>query len=88
MDMRIPKTNLQLLIVCERAGRAIPLARISDSTLVATAARSAIAAAAARADEIAKADMVLGAIERAEAHRLSEVLGALLPGISRVPRIM
>jgi hypothetical protein len=31
MDMRIPKTSLQLLIVCERAGRAIPLARISDS---------------------------------------------------------
>jgi hypothetical protein len=86
--MRIPKHNVQLVLVCERAGRAIPLARVSDATLVATAARSAIAAAAARADEIAKADSVLGTIEHAEAHRLREVLGALLPGISPTSRLM
>ncbi len=82
------KNNVQLVLVCERGGRAIPLARIADATLVASAARSAIAAAAARADEIAKADAILGTIERAEAHRLSEVLGALLPGVSSIKRLM
>jgi hypothetical protein len=80
--------KVHIVLVCERAGRAIPLARVADATLVATAARTAIAAAAARAEEIAKADTVLGALERAEAHRLSEVLGALLPGVSTAPRIM
>lgn len=75
---------VHVVLVCERAGRAIPLARVADPALVASAARTAIAAARARADEIAKADAVLGTIERAEAHRLSEVLGALLPGVARV----
>ncbi len=82
------KNRIEILLVCECAGRAIPLARISDSTLIVTAARTAIAAADARAEEIAKADAVLGAIERAEAHRLSEVLGALLPGIRGAARVM
>jgi len=74
--------KIHVVLVCERAGRTIPLARVADDALVDTVARSAIAAATSRADEIARADTVLGTIERAEARRLSEVLSALLPGIT------
>jgi hypothetical protein len=74
--------KVHIVLVCERAGRAIPLARISDSTLVTTAAKTAIAEATHRATEITKADPILGVIESAEARRLSDVLTALLPGIT------
>ena len=80
--------NIQILLVCQRAGRAIPLARVADATLVTSAARTAMVAADARADEIGRADVVLGALERAEANRLREVLGVLLPGLGAMQRVM
>jgi hypothetical protein len=78
----MPKPNIQLVLVCERAGRAIPLARVADTELVKVAARTAIAVASARADEIARTDAVLGALEHAEARRLRDVLDALVPGMA------
>ena len=80
--------RVEIVLVFERSGRAIPLARVADATLVASAARTAMVAADQRADAIGRGDAVLGALERAEAHRLREVLGVLLPGVRAVPRLM
>ncbi|MCC6363180.1 MAG: hypothetical protein IT165_06620 [Bryobacterales bacterium] len=76
------RCKVHVVLVCESGGKTIPLARVADDALVDTVARTAIAAATARADEISKADVVLGALERAEARRLSDVLTELLPGIT------
>ncbi len=73
--------RLSVLLVYESPDRKrrVPLARVVDARLTASAARLAIEHAAARAVEIERTDAELGVLERAEARRLRDVLGALVP---------
>jgi hypothetical protein len=60
----------------------IPIARISDPVLSLAAARSAIAAAEARAADFSRMDGLLAEVEMAEARRLREVLSLLIPDLA------
>jgi hypothetical protein len=59
----------------------VPIARVNDPVLSLAAARSAIAAAEARAATFSGTDCLLAEVEMAEARRLREVLSLLIPGL-------
>ena len=60
-------------------GDSITIARVSDRSLLVGAARTAIAEATAQAVRAAAEDPSLGVLHTAEANRLSEALGKLIP---------
>jgi Asp/Glu/hydantoin racemase len=77
--------NIFLMLVYEptlASVAPVPLARICDRTLAVAVAQSAVAQAETQADEVYSLDQLLGEIEQAEARRLREVLGLLVPGFS------
>ncbi len=81
--------DLALVLVYEpptAKGRPVPIARITDQTLMVRAARSALGEAQAKANALARADELLGEVERAEVKRLQEVLILLIPGLKSKPK--
>ena len=58
------------------------LAKVSDQRLTLEVARTALAEAQVRADQLADADEILGEVEQAEVNRLWQVLSILLPGLA------
>lgn len=76
--------NIAILLVYEPAtarAKPLPLARIHDESIMVDVAKSAIADAQRRADELARTDEFLGEMEQAEANRLRKVLALLIPGL-------
>ena len=69
-----------LYIALEPAtGESITIARVGDRSLLVDAARKAIREAFDHAHEAAKLDSNLGVLHQAEANRLLEALGKLIP---------
>ena len=84
-----PAGQLRILIVYAPKGgtdRNIPLATISDPTVMAAAARAAVAESEHRADLLGRSDPALGAIENAEGERLRHIFDALIPGLNSIGR--
>lgn len=76
--------SISLMLVYEPATSQqgpVPLVRVEDAGLAVMVARSAIAAAEARALELSRTDGYLGEVEHAEVQRLRHVLGLLIPGL-------
>ena len=61
----------------------VPIARLDDPTLAVMVARSVLAQAEARAQQISKLDGFLGEIENAEVSRLRQILTLLIPGLNK-----
>jgi hypothetical protein len=77
-------SSITLMLIYEPATSQqgpVPLARVDDQNLAVMVARSAIAAAEARAQTLSNADAYLGEVELAEVRRLREVLALLIPGL-------
>ena len=78
--------SIALYIVCEPkdAGKPLALARIEDRGALIAAARAAVSEAEARADHVESCDVVLGELQREEAHRLRNSLERLIPDLTFV----
>ncbi|MEK7752460.1 MAG: hypothetical protein AAB654_11130 [Acidobacteriota bacterium] len=73
----------ELLIVLDNGqGRALPLARVHEPTLLRAAAQVALRAKRNEADNLARQDPTLGMVAREDADRLTRTLTALIPNLT------
>jgi hypothetical protein len=75
--------NVSAVLVYEPVGgRPLTIARVDDQALLLRIAEAAIGEAQARAELVARADDLLGEVQREEVNRLKKVLTLLVPELN------